>query len=100
MQIRLAYGLKEMELEVPAGTSVLPSQENLPAPAGDPAEAVRSALESPQGFPALRRALTPDDHVAIVVDEQLQQPARLLVPIIEHVESAQVPLETITLVCP
>ena len=40
-------------------------------PLADPAAAVRDALESPLGFPALRRALTPDDHVTVVIDEHL-----------------------------
>jgi nickel-dependent lactate racemase len=100
MHIQLAYGMKQLELELSPSALVLPAQENLPPAEGDPTGVVRNALETPLGFPALRRALTPDDHVAIVVDEQLQQPARLLVPIIEHVESAHVPLEAITLVCP
>lgn len=99
MHIQLGYGLRQLELEVPAGCMVLPRQEDLPPPIEDPAAAIRAALEAPTRFPALRRALTPDDHVAIVVDEHLSQPGRLLVPIIEHVRSAQVPLETITLVC-
>jgi nickel-dependent lactate racemase len=100
MRIHLDYGLRQMELELPPGCAVLPSQEGLPAAVEDPAEAVQTALEAPLDFPALRRALTPDDHVAVVVDPDLFQPARLLVPIIEHVQSAQVPLEAITLVCP
>src|SRR5437773_2478695 len=46
----------------------------------DPALAVTEAVESPFHFPPLRRALTPDDHVTIVLDEQLPQLAVLLVP--------------------
>src|SRR5690349_16237929 len=100
MRIHLDYGLQQMELEIPAGSAVLPSQDGLPPVVDDPADAMRAALESPLGFPALRRALTPDDHVAIVVDQELSQPARLLIPIIEHIQSAGVPVEAITLVHP
>jgi nickel-dependent lactate racemase len=100
MRIQLACGLRELELELADDCPVLPAQGQLPPDLADPAGAVRAALESPHNFPALRRALTPDDHVAIVLDEQLPQPARLLVPVIEHILSARVPLESITLVCP
>jgi nickel-dependent lactate racemase len=65
----------------------------------DPGAAVRDALEQPYHFPALRQALTPDDHVCVVVDEDLPQLTRLLVPILEHVASAGVKPEAITLLC-
>ncbi len=51
-------------------------------------------------FPRLRRALTPDDHIAIVVDEELPRLAELLVPLLEHVHSAGVAPESMTLLCP
>ena len=59
--------------------------------------AVREAVEAPLGFPALRRALTPDDRVTVVIDEYLPRMGRLLVPILEHVASAGVAPEAITL---
>jgi len=99
MRIQLGYGLQQLELDIPDDCSVLPAVDHLSAALEDPVAAVREALEAPRNFPALRQALTPDDSIAIVVDEQLPQPARLLVPIIEHVLSAHVPLERITLVC-
>src|SRR5262249_14928394 len=69
------------------------------APVSDPAAAVRAALETPHDFPALRRALTPDDHVAIIVDERLHRLGELLPPILEHVAQAQVAPTAITLLC-
>src|SRR5262249_58527419 len=48
----------------------------------------------------LRRALTPDDHVTIVIDERLPRLADLLIPLLEHVSSAGVAPEAITLLCP
>jgi nickel-dependent lactate racemase len=60
---------------------------------------VRDALETPHEYPPLRRALTPDDHVAIVVDEQLSRLGTLLTPLLEHIGSAAVTPEAITLVC-
>jgi nickel-dependent lactate racemase len=60
---------------------------------------VRNALENPIGFPALRRALTPDDHVAIVVDEQLADLPRFLIPMLEHLAEANIAAEAVTLLC-
>jgi nickel-dependent lactate racemase len=68
------------------------------APAlADPAAAVRDALEAPLGFPALRRALTPDDHVTIVIDEHLPRLGQLLTPLLGHIASAGVAPEAMTL---
>jgi nickel-dependent lactate racemase len=61
---------------------------------------VRAALEHPVDFPALRRALTPDDRVVVVVDEQLPHLVELLVPLLEHIVAAGVAPEALTLVCP
>src|SRR5262249_3614000 len=68
-------------------------------PVSDLAEAVRAALEVPVNFPALRRALTPDDHVTIVVDENLPHLVELLSPILEHISQAQIAPSAITLLC-
>jgi nickel-dependent lactate racemase len=69
-------------------------------PLPDPSAAVRQALETPSGFPALRRALTPDDHVVIVVDERLPHLPEVLIPIFEHIQQAHVRPEALTLLCP
>ena len=66
----------------------------------DPVQAMRDALEHPLDYPALRLALTPEDHIAIVVDESIPQLDRLLVPLLEHITQAQVQPEAITLICP
>jgi nickel-dependent lactate racemase len=47
----------------------------------------------------LRRALTPDDHVAIAVDEQLPDLPRFLTPLLEHLASARITPDAITLLC-
>jgi nickel-dependent lactate racemase len=44
----------------------------------------------------LRQALTPDDHVTIVVDEGLSDLPRFLTPILEHIARAHVLPETVT----
>jgi nickel-dependent lactate racemase len=60
---------------------------------------MRRALEEPVGFPALRRALTPDDHIAIVVDERLPRIQELTVSLLEYLAAAHISPDAITLVC-
>jgi nickel-dependent lactate racemase len=98
MRVAMDCGLDRLEFEV-ADDKLIPGPRP-PEALTDPAAAVRVALEHPHGFPALRRALTPDDRVTIVVDEQLPHLAELLVPLLEHVQSAGVSPESMTLLCP
>jgi nickel-dependent lactate racemase len=100
MRTEITYGLERLEIEAPPDSLVtIHRQPEAPA-LSDPATAVADALETPLGFPALRRALTPDDHVAIVVDEQVPQLPRLLPPILDHLIRAEVRPEAVTLLCP
>lgn len=100
MRIGIDYGLDHLDVEVPEAALVGQWRQASAVPLSDPAEAVRTALERPLGFPALRRALTPDDHVAIVVDEKLPHIAQLLTPILQHITEAHIAPEGITLLCP
>jgi nickel-dependent lactate racemase len=97
MRIPMDYGRERVEFEV-AHERVI-AGPHPPAALADPAAVVRAALEEPYGFPALRRALTPDDHVAIVIDEELPRLGELLVPLLEHVHSAGIAPEAMTLLC-
>lgn len=99
MQFAMAFANEELPLQVDEGRLLAPPQRFLPV-LSDPVAAVRAALESPFRFPPLRRALTPDDHVALVVDETQPGVGRLLVPVLEHIASAGVAPQAITLVCP
>jgi nickel-dependent lactate racemase len=89
-------------LEVDIGESRLVDVHQQPQapPLDNPAAAVRAALETPIGFPALKRALTPDDHVVVVLDEHLPHLPELLTPVLQHLLEARVELEAITLLCP
>jgi nickel-dependent lactate racemase len=99
MRVGIDYGLERFEVEVP-DQRLIGVHRQPPAPVlADRAEAVRAALERPLGFPSLRRALTPDDHVAVVVDEELPHLAELLTPLLEHVTETGIDPEAITLVC-
>jgi hypothetical protein len=100
MRIGIDYGRDRVELEI-AEERMAPVQRIESAPRlDDPMAAVRGALDRPSGFPSLRQALTPDDHVAVVVDEHLLQLPEFITPVLEHVVSARVAPEAISIVCP
>jgi nickel-dependent lactate racemase len=98
MQLALRYGSRQLDLELPDDYPVWVAPS--PAPLPDAPEALRQALDKPFEYPALRRALTPDDNVAVLVDERLPGLAGLLEPLLEHVASAGVSPEAITLLYP
>jgi nickel-dependent lactate racemase len=98
MQAEIQYGSQRLELKAPPGV-ILPLQRNqITSSLGDSAAAIESALEQPLGFPALRRALTPDDHVAIVIDPELPNLQKMLLAVFRHIFSANVRPEAIALV--
>jgi nickel-dependent lactate racemase len=98
MRIAVHYGREQAHFEVAAERLI--ASRPPPRALVDRAAAVRDALEHPVGFVPLRRALTPDDHVVVVVDERLPHLVELLVPLLEHIVAAGVTPEAVTLVCP
>ncbi len=98
MRVVIDLGNQRLALEVASNKRI--ASRAAPAALPSPAAAVRAALESPHAFPPLRRALTSDDQVALVIDEPLPHLADLLVPLLDHVTSADVAPAAITLVCP
>jgi nickel-dependent lactate racemase len=100
MRVAIDYGRQQISLDVADDVLVEGRVAAPPAALADPGAAVRDALEQPHDFPALRRALTPDDHVAVLVDERLPRLPALLVPVLEHLVQAGVAAEAITLLCP
>src|SRR5438128_3049372 len=99
MRINLGFGREHLELDVPDRALIEVRRPAVSAPIADVSAAVEAALETPLGFPPLRRALTPDDHLAVVVDEELPRLAELVTPLLAHVGRAGVVPEAITLVC-
>lgn len=97
MRVGIDFGLNHVDVEVPDGSLVESRRQSAPPPVADPAAALTAALEQPLRFPPLRRALTPDDHVVIVVDEHLPHREDLLPPLLAHVASAGVALTSVTL---
>jgi nickel-dependent lactate racemase len=65
-------------------------------PIRDVRAAVVDALEHPLGFESFRRALTPDDRIALVVDESLPQLTELIAGIIEYLAGTGIPPSAVT----
>jgi nickel-dependent lactate racemase len=99
MRVTMKYGQKQVDVEVDASrviAGVTPPESAV----DDPAAAVQAALDEPFDYPPLRRALTPDDQVTVVVDEQLPNPGQLLVPVLEHLTEAGIAAEAVTILVP
>lgn len=62
--------------------------------------AIREALERPRHFPPLRRALTPEDRVALIIDEQLPQLGICISEILTYLQESGIDLSAVTLVSP
>jgi nickel-dependent lactate racemase len=97
MRMAMEFGRERLELEV-APEKLVRDRPAVAPPLSDPVAAVCAALDTPFHFPPLRRALTPDDRVAVVVDERLPGVGRLLTPVLGHVTRAGIAPERITLV--
>lgn len=97
MRVGIDYGLDHLDLDVRDDAFVRLNRDATAPSLPDPGAALRAALESPLRFPALRRALTPEDHIAVVVDDHLPHRADLLPPLLQHVLQADVALSSVTL---
>jgi nickel-dependent lactate racemase len=97
MRVSIGYGNEQAEYEVADGNFVIPRRQPKAPPLTDIGQAVRDGLEKPIGFPALRKALTPDDHVVIVVDGHLPHMDEMLTAIVDYLIQARIPLAAITL---
>src|SRR5262249_32973091 len=98
MRVAIHYARRRLEVDIDRHRLI--GQYHGPKPLADPVAAVRQAMEAPFGFPPLRRALTPDDHVVVLVDEQLPRLAELGSVVLEHITSAGVDAANVTLLCP
>lgn len=99
MKVSVGYGSRTVELDIDERHLVQVERAPVTPNLTDPVQALREALEHPLDYPPLRLALTPDDHVAIFVDESTPHLAQLLIPILEHIVEAHVKPEMITLLC-
>jgi nickel-dependent lactate racemase len=90
MRVAVHFGDEKGDLEV-QDDCLVELRGGTPTPAiHDVAAAVAKAIESPIAFPPLRQAIVPGDHVAIVLDEGIPQPAEVLGPVIECLADAGV----------
>jgi len=97
VRVSIGYGLEQADYEVAEANLIVPRRQAKVPPLSDIGRAVRDALEMPNGFPALRKALTPDDHVVIVVDCRLPHLAEMLTAIVEYLTQARIRPAAITL---
>lgn len=100
MHASIAWGRETLNLEMGESNLVPGRRAPMAADLADPVQALRDALAHPLDYPPLRLALTPDDHVAIVVDEGIPRLGQMLTPLLEEIVRAHVKPEAITLVCP
>jgi nickel-dependent lactate racemase len=97
----LQVGLGVWPVTVPPAKAVPLRRAEIPSvPTAGARELVRAALEKPVGFEPLRRALTPDDRVAVVLDPHLPRAAELLAGVLEHLRSAGVGPAAVTVLTP
>ena len=87
-------------LNVREGTLVVPHRAAPMPIIADVAAAVRAALETPRNFPPLRRALTPEDRITVVVDDRLPQLGAMVNEILRYLTEAGVVSDSITLLSP
>src|SRR5947208_6402706 len=98
MQIR--WGRNVLELDLAADRLSATRRTGSAAVVTDPAADVAEGLEHPFEFPPLRRALTPEDHVVVVIDPTLSDPSMLLAPLLRHITEARIDPGAVTLLCP
>src|SRR5580700_2428684 len=70
-------------------------------PIADLRAAVRNALEHPLRFGhPLRRALTPDDRVALVIDDRLPKLGEMVAGVLEYLAQIGIGPEQVTIIIP
>ena len=100
MRVTIGYGLERVDYEV-SEASLVAARRQPSAPAiADLGQAVHDALEVPVGFPALRKALTPDDHVVIMADDHLPHQGEMLSAIVEYLIQARIQPAAISILLP
>jgi len=97
----LRYGLDshgELDLGdhvLVAGNGTFEPEEALPL-----ADCLAAALETPLGFPPLRRSIIPGDHVSVVLEAGLPQAAELVHTVVQVLLAADISPEDMTILCP
>ena len=95
--IELLVGGDPWSFAVPENRRIALHREPIAHLTKSPGELVRDALEHPHEFEAMRRAMTPDDHVTIVLDSGLPHVPAVLASVLDHLRSAGVQLDAVTI---
>ena len=98
--IELLVGQTPWTLNVPDDRRVELHRAAVAPPTASPAELTRAALEHPFEFEAMRRALTPDDRVTVVLDTTLPHVTEMLGEVLAHLQSAGVRPGAVTILTP
>jgi nickel-dependent lactate racemase len=100
--IDVAVGASRWTLEAPEGCLVNLESRLLPGePVADPRAAVREALEHPLRFGhPLRKAVTPDDRIALVIDDRLPKLGEMVAGTLEYLVVAGIGPEQVTIIIP
>ncbi|MFO0805864.1 MAG: lactate racemase domain-containing protein [Gemmataceae bacterium] len=96
--LNLPVGLGSWPLEIPEAKRVLLARTD--GEPRDPRQLVRDALEAPFHFEPMRRAMTPDDRVAIVLDASLPHAAELLAGVFDHLGTASIAPAAVSVLTP
>lgn len=97
MTIEINLGKMRFRLQVPS-ERIVTAQRIRDPHAIDGGKAVADAITTPLDFPPLRQALTPDDHIALVLERWAPSTRSLLEPIVDHLRQSGVRDENITIV--
>lgn len=100
MPEQLIVGSKTWEFEVPPARAVAVTREPVVAQSASPAELTLAALDKPVGFEPLRRALTPDDRVTVVVDPGVAQAVPIVEAVLAYLRDTGIALGSVTLLAP
>ena len=96
----LLVGSKPWRLTVPADRALTLQRAEFAAPTASPQQLVHDALEKPFDGQGLRRALTPDDRITIVIDPRLPHLAEMLAEVLKHLGTAGISPAAVTVVSP
>lgn len=98
--IAIDLGDEHVRLELSHARLVESKSQAPPTPLTNVRAALRAALDKPNGFPPLRAALTPDDHIALAIDSRLPHVDELGNGLLEYLSAASVPASAVTVILP
>ncbi len=98
MKTEIQFGGHTVSLQMPPGKQLTVEQTVAAIDRAELPGNLGKCLNSPTGFPALNLAITPEDHIAIVLDPGLPQIETLLAGVLDHLAEGGVEQENVTIV--